>query len=41
MKDHAFVSKMKVAQKMGDGDEMTARPFPCSSAKKEKGEMGE
>lgn len=26
---------------MGDGDEMTARPFPCSSAKKEKGEMGE
>lgn len=39
LKDHVFVLKMKVAQKTGDGEEMTAKPFPCSSIKKKKGEM--
>lgn len=33
--------KMKVAQKTGDGEENTAKLFPCSSIKKKKEEMSQ
>lgn len=39
IKDCVSALKMKAAQKIGDGDERTARPFPCSSISRQKGEM--